>query len=73
MGLDRSNVNYRPCEKCSLCDYFHNMGVCDVVSGNISPDGICDQFTIKAKKSPYRDKEFYQEQLTKAKNLDKIK
>lgn len=72
MGYDRathrqkSDVNYRRSERCRDCDFFVTSGACDKVEGRISPEAICDLWTIKSEQSPYRDGEYFQREYEKS-------
>jgi hypothetical protein len=33
--------------KCSNCDYFHQPNSCELVEGNIEPEGCCNDFKPK--------------------------
>ena len=42
---------------CALCTMFRPPDSCTAVSGNISPDGLCDYFRRKGKKRAwYKEK-----------------
>jgi predicted secreted protein len=56
-----------------VSDHYHNQGVCDLVSGNISPDGVCDHYILRTSDHQYRDKEFYQREYDKKKIVKSIK
>lgn len=65
--LSKEEVNYRPLEKCSLCMYYYQAGRCEQVDGNISPEAICNKYSIRPPSSPYRDKEFFESEFKKGK------
>ena len=63
-GLSKEEVNYRQHEQCSSCDHFYPQNSCDIVSGNISRDNVCNKWEIKAKQGP-KDASFYKAEFTK--------
>ena len=63
--LSKEEVNYRPLEKCSLCNFYYQAGRCEQVEGNISPEAICNKYAIRPPSSPYRDKAFYESEYNK--------
>jgi len=47
----KAEANYRrggTQRKCSQCEHFIHPDGCEIVSGNISPQGVCDYFKRKA-------------------------
>jgi len=71
MGLLKTEVNYKISKKkalrCQNCDYFIRNGSCEVVDGNISPDGVCDRWYLPGKNEP-KGAEFYKKQARRSKN-----
>ena len=65
-GLKKEDVNYRQHEKCNTCNYFYSPNSCERVSGNISPDAVCNKWEITPKKEPM-DGEGYISEYNKAK------
>lgn len=66
--VEKSQVNYRKSENCGLCGHYNSaFGNCAIVIGNISPDAVCDKFTMRENDSPYRDKEFFEKEYNKNK------
>jgi hypothetical protein len=55
----KDQVNYRQHQRCSSCDHFSTSGVCDRVTGNISPDNVCDLWEVKSQEPKYKDKDFF--------------
>lgn len=64
-GRSKDEVNYRQYEKCLTCTHFYNPGSCELVQGNISPDGLCDLWEIRPRKNIGKDASFYKEQYAK--------
>lgn len=67
--LDKDEVNYRQHERCGTCANFVSPNACLRVEGTISPDAVCDLWTLKESKGTY-NKEFF---VRKAKESGKVK
>jgi len=69
-GIKKDNVNYRLSakSKCQTCVHFYPMNSCEIVGGNISPEGVCDRWTIKEWDSG-KDGDFYKAEYEKTKNI----
>jgi len=63
-GLSKDEVNYRQHEKCMSCGHFYGNS-CDLVSGNISSEAVCNRWEIKDTRNEGKDGDFYKEQLAK--------
>jgi hypothetical protein len=63
-GLSKDSVDYRQHEKCLTCMHFYPANSCEIVSGNISPEAVCNRWEIK-KRDEGKDGHFYKEQLEK--------
>lgn len=63
-GRSKDEVNYRQFEKCLTCTHYYPNS-CELVAGNISPDGLCDLWEIRPKKNQGLDAEFYKQQYSK--------
>ena len=66
MGLLKEEVNYRiskkKTKKCLTCDNYIGPSSCEVVTGNISPEAICDRYYIESR-NVGKDAEFYKKEL----------
>jgi hypothetical protein len=61
----KEDANYRPKESCRLCSHFIPMANrCEIVDGNISPDAVCNLYSL-VEKPQYHDKEFYMKEYSK--------
>jgi hypothetical protein len=69
-GLNKEEVNYRQHEKCFTCNYFYYPNSCEKVDGNISPDGVCNQWEIKPRKNDGKDGEFYRDEYRKVQEAE---
>jgi len=65
---EKENVNYRPYEKCSTCSNFRAPNLCKIVKGTISPDAVCDKWTI-LERHQY-NKAFFEEQIRKERSKE---
>jgi hypothetical protein len=65
VGLSKDEVNYRHHEKCSTCTHFYPQNSCEIVSGNISPDAVCNKWEIKPRDNEGKDAEFYRAEYSK--------
>ena len=63
-GLDKDKVDYRQHEKCASCIHFYPANSCELVSGNISSENVCDLWEVK-KKTGGKDAEFYKKEYEK--------
>jgi hypothetical protein len=48
--LSKEEVNYRQKEQCQNCVFFYPLNSCEIVSGNISPDNVCDRWQLRLDK-----------------------
>jgi hypothetical protein len=48
------------------CGFFQQSGKCDQVDGNISPEAVCDKYSMKEKLPEIKHAEFYQDEYKKA-------
>ncbi len=64
----KSEVNYRNFQACRNCNYFYTSGMCELVEGNISPEGLCNLWEPMEKPPVYKDKEYFQQQFNKNRN-----
>lgn len=62
--LSQEEVNYRQHEKCLTCTHFYAPNSCDIVDGNISPEGVCVKWAVRPPKRPI-DGDFYMEEYAK--------
>ena len=62
----KGEVAYTAARMCKVCEYFYSSGRCSQVEGNISEYGVCKLWEAIGEKSPYRDKEFFQKEFSKA-------
>ncbi len=65
-GLRKEDVNYRQHEKRSTCMHFYPLNSCDIVDGNISPDGVCNKWEIRPAPQP-KDGQYYMDEYRKSK------
>ena len=65
-GLPKEEVNYRQHEQCVTCMHFYPLNSCEIVSGNISPEAVCDKWAMKVKDTG-KDADFYMEEYSKTK------
>ena len=65
-GLGKEKVNYRQHEQCSTCINFYPLNSCRIVSGNISPEAVCDKYEITEPKRT-KDKNYFQKEYEKTK------
>ena len=67
-GIDKEKVNYRQHEQCSTCAYFYPLNSCRKVSGNISPEAVCDLWELTDSTAKHRpNKQFFQKEYEKSK------
>ncbi|KKL08681.1 hypothetical protein LCGC14_2573410 [marine sediment metagenome] len=64
----KAEVNYRNFQACRNCNYFYPTGICELVDGPISPEGVCNLWETMERPSVYRDKEFFQQEFSKKRN-----
>ena len=73
-GIAKDKVNYRLApedsqEKCKTCAYFYPLNSCKKVSGNISPEAVCDLWELTDSATKHRpDKKFFQREYEKNKS-----
>jgi len=65
-GFNKDEVNYRQHEKCKSCDHYYFPNSCDIVDGNISPEGVCNKWEIKPKEE-VKGPEFFKAEYEKSK------
>lgn len=69
---DKSEVNYLIGRQCATCVYFirHKMdSSCELVSGHIAPEGVCDLWAHKAQRQSFDyGKSFYETAYAAAKS-----
>jgi len=65
--LKKEEVRYRPAEDCGKCGHFLHAGGCEIVDGNISPDAVCEKYTMMEKLPEVKHAEFYQSEYQKSK------
>jgi hypothetical protein len=67
--LSRQEARYRIAEnekKCSVCANYHARTFsCDLVEGNISPDGVCREYELVKKYQDGKDGSFYNDAYRK--------
>lgn len=63
--LTQEAVNYRQHEKCLACTHFYSPNSCDIVEGNISPEGMCIKWEVRPPKRP-RDGDFFVAEFNKS-------
>ena len=61
---DKTDANYRNCEKCQMCDFFQGT-LCEKVEGSISPEGLCQLWQLKSAPR-YKDGQFYLDEYKKS-------
>ena len=64
--VDKTEVRYRPHERCVFCDHYFASGTCDIVNGTIAADAVCDKFEIKSATNIGKDSGFYMNEYVKA-------
>lgn len=64
-GRSKEEVNYRQFERCLSCTNFYAPGSCKLVSGNISPDAVCNLWAMQEKKTMGMDGSDYLKEYTK--------
>lgn len=69
-GIPKDQVNYRQHEKCATCTHFYPLNSCDLVSGNISPEAVCNRWEIKPASDGGKDATFYQQEYNKVSGAD---
>ena len=65
-GQSKEQVNYRHHEQCSTCSYFYPLNSCRKVSGNISPEAVCNLWEMTEPKRT-KDKDYFQKEYDKVK------
>ena len=65
--LSKEEVNYRPHESCMMCGHYLHSGGCELVEGNISPDAICNKYTMMERLPEVKHAEFYQDEYQRSK------
>ena len=53
----KEKVHYRHYESCATCIYFNGRIACQKVEGHVSPQGLCDLWTMQEHKPPKTGKE----------------
>jgi hypothetical protein len=64
----KQEVHYRNFQACRNCDHFYKSGMCELVEGPISAEGMCNLWEPMEKAPVYRDKEYFQQQYDKVRN-----
>ena len=67
-GLGKEKVNYRQHEQCSTCAYFYPLNSCKKVSGNISPEAVCDLWELTSTSKHRPDKKYFEKEYEKSKS-----
>jgi hypothetical protein len=59
-------VNYRHYESCITCGFFNQAGTCSQVDGTISPQAVCNKFSMKEKLPEIKHAEFYRNEYERS-------
>jgi hypothetical protein len=61
----KQEAYYRNFQACRNCGHFYKSGMCEIVEGPISAEGMCNLWEPMEKSPVYRDKEYFQQEYNK--------
>lgn len=65
-GDTKEQVHYRHHESCKTCAYYNGRVFCAKVEGHVSPDCVCDLWTMNEKPTGLTGKEVIMNEYTKS-------
>lgn len=66
-GDTKESVNYRHHESCKTCAYYNGRVFCMKVEGHVSPDGVCNLWTMNESPAGMTGKEIIEKEYKKSK------